>query len=67
VKAGAPVDSTIDKLVEVFEEGDVIVDGGNSHFPGQSATIFDVSKFAVDTYDIHVLYDWFEYMYYELN
>jgi len=33
VKAGAPVDSTIEKLEKVFEEGDVIVDGGNSHFP----------------------------------
>lgn len=35
VKAGAPVDATIDQVVKVFEKGDVIVDGGNSHFPGQ--------------------------------
>ena len=33
VKAGAAVDSMIEQLLEVFEEGDIIVDGGNSHFP----------------------------------
>ena len=33
VKAGAAVDSMIEQLLEVFEEGDIIIDGGNSHFP----------------------------------
>ncbi len=33
VKAGQPVDDFIDKLLEVLEEGDIIIDGGNSHFP----------------------------------
>lgn len=33
VKAGAPVDSFIDQLLEVLEPGDIIIDGGNSHFP----------------------------------
>lgn len=32
VKAGAPTDAVIDELVEVFEPGDIIVDGGNSLF-----------------------------------
>ncbi|MCL2833787.1 MAG: decarboxylating NADP(+)-dependent phosphogluconate dehydrogenase [Treponema sp.] len=32
VKAGDPVDSTIDQLLEVFEPGDVIIDGGNSNY-----------------------------------
>jgi 6-phosphogluconate dehydrogenase len=32
VKAGAPTDAIIDQLVEVFEPGDIIVDGGNSRF-----------------------------------
>ncbi len=33
VKAGEAVDSFIDQLLNVLEEGDVIIDGGNSHFP----------------------------------
>jgi len=33
VKAGAVVDSFIDMLVPLLEPGDVIIDGGNSHFP----------------------------------
>ena len=33
VKAGAPTDAVIDSLVEVFEPGDIIVDGGNAYFP----------------------------------
>ena len=32
VKAGKPVDAVIDELVEHLEEGDIIVDGGNSLF-----------------------------------
>jgi 6-phosphogluconate dehydrogenase len=33
VKAGAPVDATIETLVPLLVEGDIIIDGGNSHFP----------------------------------
>ena len=33
VKAGAPVDATIAQLVPYLEKGDIIIDGGNSHFP----------------------------------
>lgn len=32
VKAGAAVDSFIDKLVPLLEEGDIIIDGGNSEY-----------------------------------
>src|SRR3989338_3646937 len=32
VRAGAPVDSTIDSLVPLLSPGDVIIDGGNSNF-----------------------------------
>ncbi len=32
VKAGKPVDAVIDDLVGVLEEGDIVVDGGNSLF-----------------------------------
>ncbi|MFN2221972.1 MAG: decarboxylating NADP(+)-dependent phosphogluconate dehydrogenase [Chloroflexota bacterium] len=33
IKAGWPVDATIEKLVPLLEEGDIIIDGGNSHYP----------------------------------
>lgn len=33
VKAGKPVDDFIDLLIPYLEEGDIIIDGGNSHFP----------------------------------
>ena len=33
VKAGKPVDEFIDKLIPLMEPGDIIIDGGNSHFP----------------------------------
>jgi 6-phosphogluconate dehydrogenase len=32
IKAGAPVDQTIDKLAPMLEDGDIIIDGGNSWF-----------------------------------
>ena len=32
VKAGAAVDETIEQLLEVFESGDIIIDGGNSNY-----------------------------------
>jgi len=32
IKAGAPVDMTIDRLAPLLEDGDVIIDGGNSWF-----------------------------------
>ena len=33
VKAGKPVDDFIEKLIPHLSEGDIIIDGGNSHFP----------------------------------
>ena len=33
VKAGSAVDAMIGQLIPLMEEGDVIIDGGNSHFP----------------------------------
>ena len=33
VKAGAAVDQLIDQLLPYLEEGDILIDGGNSHFP----------------------------------
>ena len=33
VKAGNPVDELIEQLVPLLSKGDIIIDGGNSHFP----------------------------------
>ena len=33
IKAGDPVDKTIESLLPYLEPGDIIIDGGNSHFP----------------------------------
>jgi len=33
VKAGAAVDAFIDQVLPHLEDGDIIIDGGNSHFP----------------------------------
>ncbi len=33
VKAGQPVDNFIEKLIPLLDKGDIIIDGGNSHFP----------------------------------
>jgi len=33
VKAGAPVDDFIEQIIPYLEPGDIIIDGGNSHFP----------------------------------
>ncbi|HSS39650.1 MAG TPA: decarboxylating NADP(+)-dependent phosphogluconate dehydrogenase [Polyangia bacterium] len=33
VKAGKPVDELIDELTPLLSKGDILIDGGNSHFP----------------------------------
>ncbi len=33
VKAGSAVDDLIEQLIPLMEEGDIIIDGGNSHYP----------------------------------
>ena len=33
VKAGQPVDDFIEQLIPLLEKGDIIIDGGNSHYP----------------------------------
>ena len=33
IKAGSSVDAMIDQLLPLLEDGDIIIDGGNSHFP----------------------------------
>jgi 6-phosphogluconate dehydrogenase len=42
VKAGAPVDAVIDELTPLLEPGDIIIDGGNSHFPDTNRRTIDL-------------------------
>ena len=45
VKAGQPVDELIDQLVPLLDPGDIIIDGGNSHFPDTTRrTLYVESK-----------------------
>src|SRR2546430_16076233 len=41
VKAGSPVDSVINQLAPLMEQGDVIIDGGDSPFPDTQRTCHD--------------------------
>lgn len=44
VKAGAPVDAVIDELVPLLEKGDILIDGGNSHYPDSTRRTQDLKK-----------------------
>lgn len=44
VPAGKIVDSVIDELLEVLEKGDIIIDGGNSHFTDTERRFVDLEK-----------------------
>ena len=33
IKAGKPVDEMIDQFIPLLDEGDILIDGGNTHFP----------------------------------
>ncbi|KAI8997199.1 6-phosphogluconate dehydrogenase, decarboxylating [Pilobolus umbonatus] len=44
VKAGTPVDLFIQQLVPHLEDGDIIIDGGNSHFPDTIRRCHDMAK-----------------------
>jgi 6-phosphogluconate dehydrogenase len=39
VKAGDAVDKLIDDLLPLLEDGDILIDGGNSHFPDTSRRV----------------------------
>jgi 6-phosphogluconate dehydrogenase len=44
VKAGAPVDATIDQLKPFLEEGDMIIDGGNSLYTDTDRRVADLES-----------------------
>ncbi len=44
VKAGKPVDDNIEELLKYLDKGDIIIDGGNSHFTDTNRRIEDIEK-----------------------
>ena len=42
VKAGPPVDDVINELVPLLEPGDILIDGGNSHYPDSTRRTRDL-------------------------
>lgn len=44
VKAGKPVDYLIEGLAPLLEKGDIIVDGGNSHYPDTTRRCEELAK-----------------------
>lgn len=44
VKAGQPVDDLIEECLPFLEKGDVIIDGGNSHFPDSERRCQELAK-----------------------
>ncbi len=44
VKAGWPVDASIEQLVPLLEEGDIIIDGGNSHYPDSTRRMRELGE-----------------------
>jgi len=44
IKAGRPVDKVISRLIPMLDEGDVIIDGGNSNFEDTNRRIEEVNE-----------------------
>ncbi|WEJ93172.1 phosphogluconate dehydrogenase (decarboxylating) gnd1 [Yamadazyma tenuis] len=44
VKAGKPVDAFIEQLLPHLEKGDIIIDGGNSHFPDSNRRYTELNE-----------------------
>ncbi|MEN8234523.1 MAG: decarboxylating NADP(+)-dependent phosphogluconate dehydrogenase [Actinomycetota bacterium] len=47
VKAGAPVDDQIDALLPLLERGDIIIDGGNSHYADTERRLARLEPFGI--------------------
>ena len=43
VQAGGPVDAVLDALVPLLDEGDIVMDGGNSYFPDTERRSHDLT------------------------
>lgn len=44
VKAGVPVDELIEECLPFLEKGDIVIDGGNSHFPDTERRVLELAE-----------------------
>ena len=57
VKAGQAVDDMIEKLLPLLDDGDILIDGGNSHFPDtirRTAYVESKGKLYIGTHFVRV-------------
>lgn len=54
VPHGAPTDAVVDELAQTFEHGDIIIDGGNSHFLSSIARAKTLSAKKINFVDVGV-------------
>ncbi|GFZ26526.1 NADP-dependent phosphogluconate dehydrogenase [Lactobacillus corticis] len=47
IKAGKPVDMTLDKLKDLLEPGDIVIDGGNSNFHDTQRRFEELGKYGI--------------------
>lgn len=48
VQAGAPVDAVIASLIPLLERGDIIIDGGNSHYRDTERRALELSAHGIE-------------------
>ncbi|BCG56709.1 phosphogluconate dehydrogenase (NAD(+)-dependent, decarboxylating) [Paenibacillus sp. URB8-2] len=51
VPAGAPVDSVVDTLSGLLDEGDIVIEGGNSHYKDSIARAEKLSAYGIHFFD----------------
>ncbi|MBI3212152.1 MAG: NADP-dependent phosphogluconate dehydrogenase, partial [Simkania negevensis] len=44
IRAGQPVDEMIEELLPYLEKGDILIDGGNSHYPDTERRMVELEK-----------------------
>ena len=57
VKAGKAVDDFIEKLVPLLQEGDIIIDGGNSEYQGRDPSLERAEPLNATSDLLHTLKD----------
>lgn len=54
IKAGAPVDMSLASIAPLLEEGDIIIDGGNSYFKDTIRRTQEMKKFGINFFGVGV-------------
>ena len=48
IMAGKPVDSVLEQLKPILEKGDIVIDGGNTHFQETRRREADLAKLGIN-------------------